>query len=110
PHFFGKHASSIFLVTPKAANASLAVESNDSPIWNRGNVSRSKRTTECPRWPSEIAADEPAGPPPATAKSKSYRGLAIVIRSLRYHFEKPEEGNFFKAYCERKSVGRSRPY
>jgi len=26
--------------------------------------------------------------------------LAIVIRSLRYHFEKPEEGNFFKAYCE----------
>jgi hypothetical protein len=33
--------------------------------------------------------------------------LAIVIRSLRYHFEKPEEGNFFKAYCERKSVCRS---
>ncbi|HEV3149186.1 MAG TPA: hypothetical protein VGZ24_11100 [Chthoniobacterales bacterium] len=28
--------------------------------------------------------------------------MAIVIRSLRYHFEKPEEGNFFKAYCEEK--------
>src|SRR5437763_9563467 len=42
-----------------------------------------------------MAADEPAGPPPATAKSKSYRRLAIVIRSSEYHFEAREAGNFF---------------
>ena len=40
-------------------------------MWKRGNFSRSKRTTEWPRWASEMAADEPAGLPPATAKSKS---------------------------------------
>ena len=50
----------------------FAVDNNDSPIWNRGNVSRSKRTTEWPRCASEMDADEPAGPPPTTAKSKSY--------------------------------------
>src|SRR5437762_13585044 len=43
-----------------------------------------------------MAADEPAGPPPATAKSKSYRGLAGFITSLKYHLEKREAGNFFK--------------
>ena len=43
-----------------------------------------------------MAADEPAGPPPATAKSKSYRGLAGFITSLKYHLEKREAGNFFE--------------
>jgi hypothetical protein len=32
-----------------------------------------------------MAADEPAGPPPATAKSKSYPGSAPVITLLKYH-------------------------
>src|SRR5438874_8449087 len=96
PHFSGKPAASILLVTPKAANASLAVDSNDSPIWNRGNVSRSKRTTECPCCRSEMADDEPAGPPPATAKSKSYRVSVPIITSLKYHYVGLGAGNLLR--------------
>jgi hypothetical protein len=49
-----------------------------------------------------MATDEPAGPPPATAKSKSYRVLALVRTSLKYHFETRETGNFFKPAVDEK--------
>src|SRR5439155_17873114 len=44
---------------------------SDSPMWKRGNCSRSKRTTLCPALASHVAAADPAGPPPTTTTSQS---------------------------------------
>src|SRR4030095_12740404 len=41
-----------------------------------------------------MAADEPAGPPPATAKSNAYRTSAPVITALKYHYVERGAGNF----------------
>src|SRR5207237_5142940 len=53
---------------------------SDSPMWNRGNLSRSKTTTFRPARASKVAAVLPAGPPPMMATSK--RSLIIGLRVL----------------------------
>src|SRR6266516_3132571 len=54
-----------------------------------------------------MAADEPAGPPPATAKSKSYPGLAIVIRSLRLSFRETGKKPISLSFLRKKSGNHS---
>src|SRR5712691_13112722 len=41
-------------------------------MWKRGNLSRSRSRTLRPRRASAVAAEEPPGPPPITATSKSH--------------------------------------
>ena len=62
---------------PRASRSSIASGERNSPqtLW-RGNRSRSSTTTENPRRPSAIAAQDPAGPPPTTATSNRFRGRA----------------------------------
>src|SRR6185295_16174517 len=43
--------------------------SRDSPMWKRGNFSRSRITAFRPARASTVAAEDPAGPPPITATS-----------------------------------------
>src|SRR3972149_2740300 len=42
---------------------------SDSPMWNRGNRSRSNSATRRPRWASSVETVDPAGPPPITTTS-----------------------------------------
>ena len=62
---------------PSARRTSLLHGSCDSPIWKRGNRSRSSTTTLLPRRVSAVAALEPPGPPPTTATSKSHPLLVM---------------------------------
>jgi hypothetical protein len=44
---------------------------SDSPMWKRGNSSRSNSHTRTPRWASRVETVLPAGPPPMTTTSTS---------------------------------------
>src|SRR6185503_8294395 len=46
---------------------------SDSPMWNRGNFSRSKTATRRPARARVVAKVDPAGPPPQTIASRSFR-------------------------------------
>ena len=83
PHFCGKPASRTRSAAPIAARASLTEASSDSPMWNRGNRSRSSRTTRRPRCASHAAAVEPAGPPPMTTTSQSGLVTATSLPARR---------------------------
>src|SRR5439155_3008530 len=53
---------------------------SDSPMWKRGNFSRSKRTTERPARARQVAKVEPAGPPPQmTASTCSGRTVGVMF-------------------------------
>ena len=69
PHFSTNPAAAIVSRTPSVRRISLVHGSCDSPMWKRGNRSRSSTTTLRPRWASAVAAVEPPGPPPMTATS-----------------------------------------
>src|SRR5438132_6126083 len=71
---------------------SLAKGSIDSPMWKRGNFSRSSTSTLRWRWRRKFAVDEPAGPPPATTTSKSW-------------FMEPDSYHKTHAWSGRSSVG-----
>ena len=64
PHFLTKPAEAIAWSAPRAWKTSLLHGSCDSPMWKRGNRSRSSRRTRFPRRASAVAALEPPGPPP----------------------------------------------
>ena len=55
--------------TPRVRKTSLLQGSWLSPMWKRGNVSRSRSRTRWPLRASCAAAEEPPGPPPITATS-----------------------------------------
>src|SRR5688500_1603202 len=44
---------------------------SDSPMWKRGNFSRSNSSTRRPCWASSVEIVAPAGPPPMTMMSVS---------------------------------------
>src|SRR6185436_1052182 len=79
PHFLTKPAAAIASSAPSARKTSLLHGSCDSPMWKRGNCSRSSRTTLLPRRLSAVAALEPPGPPPTTATSKSHPLLVMPV-------------------------------
>ena len=72
PHFCGNPALLTRSEAPIEARASLTDASSDSPMWNRGNTSRSMTTTRRPARASHDAADDPAGPPPTTMTSQVF--------------------------------------
>src|SRR5262245_39333699 len=51
---------------------------SDSPMWNRGNRSRSKSRTRYPCFATSAETVEPAGPPPMTATSIMGSGIPRV--------------------------------
>src|SRR5207248_3390460 len=51
---------------------------SDSPMWKRGNLSRSSTITLRPAFASKIAAVLPAGPPPMIATSYFSTGQKVV--------------------------------
>src|SRR3954451_12542493 len=83
PGLWMKRAS-ISSQTPSSFHTSLANGSIDSPMWKRGNFSRSRIRTLRPFWRRKLATDDPAGPPPATITSKSYS-----MRQRIYHVLPP---------------------
>src|SRR6516225_7836422 len=50
---------------------------SDSPIWKRGNRSRSNRVTRTPCWASRVETVLPAGPPPITTTSVDLSSMRI---------------------------------
>ena len=83
PHFCGKPACRTKSAAPIAARTSFTDASSDSPMWKRGNRSRSKRMTRRPLRASQADAAEPAGPPPATTTSQSNDMGAVVWHRRR---------------------------
>ena len=56
---------------------------SDSPMWNRGNRSFSKTTTLRPIWARSAAVVEPAGPPPITRTSHSWKFCTPDLQEIR---------------------------
>src|SRR3984893_10677230 len=65
-------------------------------MWKRGNLSRSRSRTVRPRRARAVAADEPPGPPPITATSKSHAdamlGAATRIRTVSEAWQRRHDG------------------
>ena len=78
PHFRTNPAPAIVSWTPRASKISFVQGSWDSPMWKRGNCSRSRRSTRRPRRASAVAVLEPPGPPPMTTASKSQASVGLM--------------------------------
>src|SRR5262249_41749685 len=73
---------------------------SDSPMWNRGNLSRSNNRTLRPRWARMVETVLPAGPPPITTTSTL---LSVLIRKAPNRGEERE----ISANCCRRLRGVS---
>jgi hypothetical protein len=77
--YLGKKRRSSSGNTPSRSNSGIEHGKSDSPMWKRGNCSRSHNTTCLPLRASSVATLAPAGPPPITITSKR----SAAIRSVR---------------------------
>src|SRR5215475_4577428 len=64
PYFVMKPARFTSSSTPMRWSKGIFAGSSDSPMWKRGNASRSTSVTRRPPWARHVAAVEPPGPPP----------------------------------------------
>src|SRR6266545_1305211 len=82
PYFAWNRRVDTMSARPRRSNSGRLAGNSDSPMWKRGNRSRSATTTANPCRARSAAATAPPGPPPTTRTSQAC--MLIHDRGFRF--------------------------